>query len=219
MVVNLLQQKSIAFSLGTPTGASSSGGGSSPSGSIAIPSGIIENDVLVLFLGRSNTAGLPTLSIFGAPVHSQAQGGIYTHLCDGSETGSVTITIGGSAKWSAVCVPLRGLAGLSEVGWASQNAVSPTTDISYPTITPSGQPSYIFYVGYGAVADSNSAINPGGTNPTPELILEQFNTSSNVKVVVFGGDCTSTSALGDRTVQETGFGANFYNGATLGLLK
>lgn len=200
-----------------------SGTGGSPTSTLYWPFAPASGDVAVLYSSRSNFDSFQAITDFTL-VHQGPRGAIYTRLCDGTEDLSgYSVDLAGSfgGRHASIIIVVKGLSGLTEVGFATQSpAVSAPTDITYPSITPTSQPSLIFYSGHGLLSGS-PAVNPGGSNPTPVLLTETSdsnppNTTQIIHCAIWVGRCTSTSALGARTVAETGW-SNFYHGMTFGI--
>lgn len=207
--------------------AYSAGSGGAPASTLLWPFTPAVGDVALIFGTKSNFNSFstwPSLTDFGAPLHTGEFGAVYGRVVDGSETLSgYSVVLGASAQHVSIIVVLRGLAGLTDVGFAVQTAAS-SGDIVYPTITPSAAPSLIFYVANSTTGNAFSfaaAVNPGGSNPTPVQLTDSWNGSSppQPRCVIWTGNCTSTSALGNRSVAATGMGNNYWHGLTFGVQK
>lgn len=203
--------------------AYSSGAGVSPGSTLFWPSAPAAGDVALIFGTRSNNVAWPTLPDFGAPLHEGARGVVYSHLCTGAEAASYSVILGSSARHTSIIVLIKNLAGLTERGWATQGAASTPTDITYPTITPTGQPTLVFYTAHDSqttFVPPSTLVNPGGSNPIPLDLADSGSnppTSDTTRCVIWYGQCTSTSPLGDRTQPNTGLGPNFYHGMTFAI--
>lgn len=204
--------------------AHSSGSGPSPQSTLNWPKTPAVGDVALIFMTKSNFnpfGAHPSITDFGAPLHADDLGAVYSRVVDGTETlTGYTVAVGGSQKHCSIMILISGLAGFTDVGWAVQSAVSSPTDIKYPTITPSAQPSLIFYTSHAAIFGTGSTVSPGGSNPTPSMLTDSEPSrtgAATCRSVIWTGACTSTSALGDRTVAETGLDGNYYQGMTFGI--
>lgn len=195
-----------------------------PASTLYYPSTPVVGDVALVFLTNTNGALGPTLTDFGSPVLTGDRGAIYTRLCNGSETlTGISVVCGGTARHCSIIILVSGLAGLTVRGSATVGVNSPPSDILYPTITPSAAPTLVFYSFHDSVSTNvlpSPASNPGGTNPTPALLVDSgpiFVTSNLTRCIIWSGLCSSTSALGNRTVPNYGTGNNFYHGMTFAI--
>lgn len=176
-------------------------------------------DIALLLIVRSNTNNCNTPSGFTL-VSRSLNAEVWQKTCAGTESAtSVAVTNIASASTISIIGIFRNYLNATpvDVEGVSGNLSSPT-DITYPTVTPTTTNSYCIAMACSAVSTSGTPVVPGGTNPTYGLLLDSGHTSS-VRMVLFVGMSTSTSALGARTVAETGLDGNFYQGRTIVLKR
>ena len=204
--------------------AYSGGSGANPPSTLLWPVEPEVDDVAVMFITTSNDrtfrgTDCPTLPDFGAPLHQAELGAVYARLCDGSEDPSYNVVVGGSAQHVSIIIVLPGLGAMNDRGWAQKTPIISSGNIVYPSITPSASPTRVFYVAHGAVGNSGTPVNPGGSNPSPVLLTDSgvppFPPST--RSVIWTGLCTSTGALGDRSVSAAGVDSNYYQGQAFAL--